>query len=343
MYLLYLAKKYDLPTLVELCNKCLENCIDVDNVCTILNQTVVFEEEELKQKCLEFMTKETENVLQSPDFLTLSVDVMKVFLSLDRMDITGEEQLYTALKRWATASCENKGLEITSPENLRNELVDVLPLIRFPTLSIEIFTRLVIKDNILDNQEKLNVVQDIVCKESNSIFSNVKRLPRSLRIVLEIERLKKTDGKLGHNGKQQDGISFTVSKPAVLMDVALYLPYSTNDVSGTLEIFECDTQLVSDTVYLMPKGNTKFDFVSLSKTVNLVPDKIYSVRQRLNGGETFNGNGDKGKQVFDDMEVEFLDLQVGTSEASTNKCKGQIHGLRICREKDVGMNASETF
>lgn len=326
--LLYVAKKYDLPTLIEDCNKYLENNIDVDNVCTILNQTVVFAEEELKHKCLEFIARDTEDVLQSPDFLTLSIDALNVFLSLDKMNITGEEQIYQALKTWAATSCKKKGLDDTSEENLRSELVDVLPLIRFPTMSIEVFTDVVINDNILKDAEKLKVVKDIVGQTSTSIYSNVKRSQPYKSF--DIERMKRTTEMWTHRGNQ-DGISFVVSKPAKLTDIALYLPCVEGTLSGPLEVLDDTTLLVSDNVTLTHTGCTKYNFVCLTKPVTLKPDKIYSIRHRFVGVNTYYGDGDKGKQEFGDLTIEFITLQTGMSDNSTTKDRGQIHGIRICR------------
>lgn len=146
--LLYLAKKYDIQTLLEKCKTYLKNNIDVNNVCTILDQAIAFDEKELSEKCMEVVSHDTLEVFKSEDFLSLSKKGLKTLLKLDRMSISGEEDVYAACKKWAANAVDKQRFEGTNDKNLRNAVTDVLPLIRFPTMSSKTFIGLVAVENM---------------------------------------------------------------------------------------------------------------------------------------------------------------------------------------------------
>ena len=52
LLLLYAAKKYDVPCLEYLCRSYMDLNMDPDNVCTILDQAIIFDCADLRSKCL---------------------------------------------------------------------------------------------------------------------------------------------------------------------------------------------------------------------------------------------------------------------------------------------------
>ena len=52
--LMYAAKKYLLPGLADKCQEFLKNSLAVDNVCSIMDQSLALGETELKKRCLGF-------------------------------------------------------------------------------------------------------------------------------------------------------------------------------------------------------------------------------------------------------------------------------------------------
>ena len=333
--LLFVAKMYDLPDLVEKCNTYLHHNVDVDNVCTVLDQALTFEETELKQNCLSVISRETSNVFKSPGFLSLSRNGLKALLELNDMGVTGEEEVYLACKTWAE---ENSGKDKTSKEqkvevqedggsSLRTALGDCLSLIRFPSMSVDTFVCSVSKDNLLTADEKLHIIQDIVTTETTCNFPATKRA-RSLTFDIQrMSEIPRADW-WSHTGKQ-DGISFTVTQSATLVAVALYLPSKKGEVQGPLEILEDQNLVVSMDITLQHQPNEPFQYITLEKEVALKQNVNYSIRQRLAGTSTYYGKKGLGKQMFNDIEISFKNLFAGTSDNSSSATNGQIHGIRL--------------
>ncbi|XP_053374045.1 BTB/POZ domain-containing protein 6-like [Mercenaria mercenaria] len=141
MPLLYSAKKYETSRLTEKCKDYLNTQLSIDNVCVILQHAHKFDEGELEEKCLEFVLENGENVLKSDGFSSLSKAVLQKIIESDKLK-AGELNIYDACKRWAVQQCEKKGdkREIL-PADLRAKLGDLIYLIRFPTLSIDVFSK----------------------------------------------------------------------------------------------------------------------------------------------------------------------------------------------------------
>lgn len=69
---LYASKKYIVPLLTEQCLLFLEENLDVDNVCLIYEQSKLYDEIALMEKCKSYIETRTEDVLNSVSFLNLS-------------------------------------------------------------------------------------------------------------------------------------------------------------------------------------------------------------------------------------------------------------------------------
>jgi len=58
--LMYAAKKYLLLDLVDQCQRFLQENLKVDNVCCTLELSLTFDEHDLKERCLSYISKYTE-------------------------------------------------------------------------------------------------------------------------------------------------------------------------------------------------------------------------------------------------------------------------------------------
>ena len=72
LQLLYAAKKYPIQFLVKVCVKYLELDRSADNICTIFEQSYIFDEQDLQVKCMAYIRNHAADVLLSEDFLELS-------------------------------------------------------------------------------------------------------------------------------------------------------------------------------------------------------------------------------------------------------------------------------
>ena len=65
---MYLAKKYLIPSLAEKCSKVLEEKVKADNVFMVLEQAIKFDEKKLEEKCWDIVSTETLECINSVAF-----------------------------------------------------------------------------------------------------------------------------------------------------------------------------------------------------------------------------------------------------------------------------------
>jgi len=94
-----------------------------------LSFAVLVNDTSLLYKCLDLIDRNPTQVLDSPDFLAVSDDVIKVVIERDAFPVNVVD-LFKSLIRWSMASCQRQGLEVT-PENQRKVMDNFIHSIRF--------------------------------------------------------------------------------------------------------------------------------------------------------------------------------------------------------------------
>uniref|UniRef100_A0A914E4K7 BTB domain-containing protein n=1 Tax=Acrobeloides nanus TaxID=290746 RepID=A0A914E4K7_9BILA len=130
---LYAAKKYLLDDLEKECAKFLDDKIDAENVCYILTQALVYQNEQLVKTCESIISFATADVIKSEEFKNLDEQTLCRILQFDSLHID-EWTLFKEVLNWAEAQCVKKNLDVT-PENKRLVLSTALYAIRFPVMS----------------------------------------------------------------------------------------------------------------------------------------------------------------------------------------------------------------
>ncbi|XP_052223642.1 BTB/POZ domain-containing protein 6-B-like [Dreissena polymorpha] len=288
---LYTAKKYDIPGLESQCKTFLNDNLDAENVCTVLDQAIVFGDEEMKAKSLEFIMDKSKSVLKSDAFTQMSKSGLQEVLKLESFSAS-ECELYLGCKRWATHRCRAAGKQETD-EQRRQELGDeLIDLIRFPTMTLVEFTDAVASGNVLNKDELLCIYRSIAKQEIASKFKNKPRLGLTASLCLTAStkvlfvRCKRMEKVWKYEGSQ-DGLSFTVSKDCVLSAVDMVLPVFEGSVTGVFELLEDTTVVHTQNVTLHYNKGTTNLLVNLDKHLTLQSTKEYSIRQRMKGSSVF--------------------------------------------------------
>lgn len=146
---LYAADKYDVTDLVEICRSFLESNIKEDTVCVIMENAKMFNMADLYSKCKTFIFNCSDTtVFDSPGFLDLGKECLKGIIESDDLPLD-ETLIYQSLIRWARHHCEREHLDKSDPKQLRSMLGDLLYEIRFPAMSLEVFWKHVVIDEVL--------------------------------------------------------------------------------------------------------------------------------------------------------------------------------------------------
>ena len=130
----------------------------------LLDQSLLFDETELKNKVLAKVKDDAPAVLASDEFLNLSTEALEEVLSLE-LKITRELEVFQAALTWAKAKCTQLKRLPEGP-NIREVMGNNLFLIRFPTMTAEEFTESVAPQDILTASEGYDVFRFITSKSN---------------------------------------------------------------------------------------------------------------------------------------------------------------------------------
>ena len=82
---MYLAKKYIVPSLTEKCVNVFHESLQPDNAVTVLEQAMHFDEKELEKKCWEVVESQAGKVVSSEAFCHISQGTLIKILKLDKL------------------------------------------------------------------------------------------------------------------------------------------------------------------------------------------------------------------------------------------------------------------
>ena len=152
MGVLYLAKKYMVPSLADKCTEYLQNNLAPSNVFNILPSAEKFEEKELVDRCWKVVDKETKAAVKSDGFATIERSFLEAVLSRDTLTIE-EIDLFKAVDQWATKECEKQGLAVNGEQKRRILGEEIIKGIRFPLMKHDEFASAVLDASILTPNE----------------------------------------------------------------------------------------------------------------------------------------------------------------------------------------------
>ena len=154
---MYAAKKYLLTRLLTKCLTELEKELRADTVCTMLEQSMSFEEDEFKKTCLKFISKTTHRVFNAEEFLHLSHEALEEIVSLDALAVNSEREVYESCVKWARHQLLEMGKSSPSDEEIRAKLGNVLYKICFPAMTLKDFADLTARSTVLTVEEQRDI------------------------------------------------------------------------------------------------------------------------------------------------------------------------------------------
>ncbi|XP_067050091.1 BTB/POZ domain-containing protein 6-like [Acropora muricata] len=155
MNVLYLAKKYMVPSLADKCSKYLRDHLGASNVFNILPMAQKYEEKELTDRCWEVIDNQSQTAMKSDGFTTIEHSLLEAVISRDTLTIN-EMDLFRAVNLWATNTCRNQGLEANGVEKRIILGEKVVKAIRFPVMQQQEFASVVPDTKILTPDEVIN-------------------------------------------------------------------------------------------------------------------------------------------------------------------------------------------
>ena len=223
MGVMYLAKKYMMPSLADKCTNYLQTVLNRTNVFSILPHAQKFEEKALVDRCWKMIDKHTQEAVKLDGFATIERSLLESVVERDTLNIP-EIELFKAVNFWATKRCEEQGLSADGSEKRRILGERIVKRIRFPVMTQHEFADVVLDCKILTHDECFTIV-----KYLNSIRNTPVGFPETKRTGTElVERFCRfgsvVDTGPGHPyvpGKR-DCLIFKVDRDISLLGVTLF-------------------------------------------------------------------------------------------------------------------------
>ncbi len=222
MGVLYLAKKYMVPSLADKCAEYLQDNLDPSNVFSILPSAQKYEEKDLVDQCWKVIDKQTEKVVKSEGFATMERSLLEAVVVRDTLTIE-EIELFKAVDLWATKECERQGLAADGAIKRRIAGEEMIQGIRFPTMKQEDFASVVLDSEILKPKEIVSIIKHLSSVVSSPVefpetkrsgfCENIKRRCRFGSISKHFRR---------YGGDIYDAVKFSLDKDIELQGVRLF-------------------------------------------------------------------------------------------------------------------------
>ena len=279
MSVMYISKKYIVPSLTEKCVTILEDSLDPKNVLRILEQARHFDEAELEGKCLKLVESKIDEVVNSEAFTDISQNTLACILKQDDFNIP-EVQLFQAVLKWCDKQCSNNKLEV-SGKNRREMLQDAVYDIAFLSMSETDFAKSVHLSGLLSADEiasvygKMNGIE-LPCSNWKKRRQNFTKIARFLSL-----NVKNPHTWWSYSG-QPDELSFSVSRKVFFYGVHLFGDKNGSQYKVVLNVDGKELANDSFTSKIGEDGIAGYD-VLLSSPVTVEKDKTVTISATISG------------------------------------------------------------
>ena len=328
MGVLYLAKKYMVPSLTDKCMEYLKEKLDPSNVFIILPFAQKYEDKTLVDRCWNVIDEQTEAAVNSDGFEMIEKSLLEGVIARDNLKIK-EVALFQAVIRWATKQCEKQGLVADGKVKRRIIGEKAIKAIRFPSMTMEEFASVVIDTDLLTTEETNGLFKFFAIPRHSAPveFPKNERLP----CIVRCERFGSVSGKWNYNGLSTDYLVLTVDRDIKLHGISLF-GSENNSYEVTLEVKNADnnTTMVSKSgTYpsnILPSKRHRYHGyeVLFDSAVLLKKNIRYDIEAFITGPSS--ERGEKGFDTVKESDVTFTFSEIEGKLASngTTHCIGQF-------------------
>ena len=165
--ILYLARKYIVPSLSKTCVNFLIESLNAENVLDVLDHADRFDENGLKKRCWKVIQSYTSRVAASESFNNISQTTLTKLLMQNNLNIE-EVELFEAVSKWIDFQCSRKDLEPT-PENRRSVIGKAIYGFRFFSMGQAEFVQHISKSGLLTSDELVPIYEKFIGIDSPAL------------------------------------------------------------------------------------------------------------------------------------------------------------------------------
>ena len=320
--LLYLAKKYMLPSLADKCAAYLKESLSASNVFTVLPEAQKYEEKDLLDRCWNVIEKETEEALKSDGFVTIERSVLEELIEKETLNVK-EVELFKAVDRWAGKECEKQGLVAEGSVKRRILGERIVKGIRFPLMEQKEFAGVVLDCDILSKKE---------CFDMMKYFNSVLTIPvgfsgeRRIGQPSVLSRFSKLRQGWSYNSGYSNDICLCVDKNIKLHSLRLFgsengkysVRLSVTDPSGVI-IINVDEKFLSKLIQ-SEMGNYHGFEIDIKPPAELQGNKEYRFIAHITGPPSCYGVSGKLTVQHSGVKFTFRDPHGGYTDVTRGQC-----------------------
>ena len=323
MQLMYLAKKYMLPSLADKCSAYLQENLDGSNVFTVFPDVKKYEEKDLLDHCWKVIEKETEEAVKSDGFVTIERSVLEELVEKETLNIK-EVELFQAVDRWAGKECQKQGLVAEGSVKRRILGERIVKGIRFPVMEEKEFASVVLECDILIKKEVYDLMRYFNSVLDTSVgFCETKRAGP----FEKISRFGSLATGWHYGGDCKEYLGLTVDKNIKLHAIRLFGSDS-GEYSVTLKVYNFKThaQVATKTGLFSSKlmkctiGDYQGFEIEFEPSVALEANTKYQIQAAITGPPSWYGQG--GVSSVESFGVKFS--FTNTAAGQTTVSKGQF-------------------
>ena len=330
LHVLYLAKKYMVPSLADKCTEYLRDNLEASNVFSILSHSQKFEDKDLEDRCWEVIEMDTEKAVTSDEFVTLERSLVESVVKREKLNVK-EVELFKAIDRWATIESERQGI-VPDGEAKRRILGDeIVKAVRFPLMSQKEFSSVVFDSNILIMKEIGAMMKHYSGVISASPLPFIQS-PRSTLYQCHRFKTIRPQQEWGFSGSAADAICLTVSRPVKLHGVQHFGSVG-GEYTVSIEVKQSTngSSLVKQSGSYTSEKNELRDYcgfdVLFEPPLCLDRGRVYDIISHIKGPKS--SYGEEGQETVECQGVHFTFSNSGASNNGTNATRGQFPALLL--------------
>lgn len=325
--LLYAAKKYVLPKLSEECSCLLQKSVKAENVCFLLDQSLLFSDGKLRENCLDFFSSNSDKILSSAEFLDCSRQAMDAILKIEKMK-SKESVVFQNCVNWAKHQLRrHKFIENPSDEQIRETLGSLLYDFHFPTMELTEFADLVGRGNVLTGEEKSAIYYYLIRKQKPEFlpFRTNGRHPLEKFLEKMVDRTITVKQAVWQYESCKDGIDFRADADIQLSGLGLFSGIDRKQYNVDVEVLHIQESLCKKRFTIPFTGNSTPFKISFDSPIPLRAGLIYTIAAYAHG--IIGYYGDSCKVICESDNITFTFSRYAGTESSGDEFRGQIPQL----------------
>ena len=336
---LFLARKYLIPSLAEICSQFVLNNLSVENTLPVLNHCCLLGVSKgLEKQCWVIIDKHASEIAQDNKFPEIDHATLTSFLARDTL-VAKETVLFRAAVKWAGRECQRLSIPLTV-ENKRRVLGDAFYTIRFPLMSMKEFTDDVAQSSFLSHEEVANMYigYNSNFQSCNIRFPTEPRAEPAQDTALTAFRCPRFESTALHLkceavAPQQSIVKFKVNHPISLKGVALFSAVTQSSAQlCKVELRDNNgSVLATHHADLVRHYNSDTHDIFFPSEITLQSDVMYSITSSSEEVLEHYGEGPISEISCEGVDFEFFE------DSGDEEDKGQIPELLF---KPLGEGAS---